>query len=48
MTSQEAYGLIHQLARLTAVNGEVGDKRDEALAVLKEMVDADKSKSKRQ
>ena len=39
MTSTEAYELIHQLARIAAVNGDIGDKRDEALSVLKRMVD---------
>ena len=47
MDVKQAYDLMHQLARLTAVNGEVGDKRDEALAVLREMVEADKPKPKR-
>ena len=39
MTETEALDIVTQLARATAVNGEVGDKRDEAIAVLKALVD---------
>ncbi len=39
MTPTEAYDLIYRLARMTAVNGEVGDKRDQALAVMKKLTE---------
>lgn len=45
MTASEAYQIIHQLARMTAVNADVGDKRDEALIVLKKLT---KPKSNRE
>lgn len=39
MTTKEAFDIVHQLARAAPVNGDVGDKRDEALAVIKNMME---------
>lgn len=39
MSPKEAYEIVYQLSRATAVNAEIGDKRDEALEVLKSFID---------
>jgi len=39
MTPSEAYEIVYQLARMTAVNADVGEKRDEALRVLKKLAE---------
>ena len=38
MTPEQAFDIIYQLARMATVNGDVGDKRDEALKIAKEMM----------
>ena len=38
MTPEQAFEIIYQLSRMAVVNGEVGDKRDEALKVAREMM----------
>lgn len=44
MNAQEAYELIYQLARATPVNGDIGDKREEALEVIRKLIaDAEKT-----
>ena len=49
MTPMEAWKVVHQLARAAPVVGNVGDARDEALEVLKQLAEvAEKPKSKRQ
>lgn len=39
MELKEAFDITYQLARAAPVNGEIGDKRDQALAMLKKLVD---------
>ncbi len=39
MSAVNAFEIIKQLSRAAPVSGDVGDKRDEALAVLKKLVD---------
>ena len=41
MTPQEAYEILYQLSRATPVVGDVGDKREEALAIIKKLIDKD-------
>ena len=38
MTPEQAFDIIYQLARMATVNGDVGDKRDEAIKIAKEMM----------
>lgn len=48
MTPMEAFKVVQQLARAAPVIGDVGDARDEALAVLRLLAEAaEKTKPKR-
>jgi len=44
MKPEQAYEIIYQLARAASVNGEVGDKRDEALKIAKKLMVSKKDK----
>ncbi len=46
MDAKEAFSIITQLARAAPVIGDVGDKRDEALAILEKLVNPEKPKTK--
>ena len=48
MTPKEAFEIVYQLSRAAQVSGDIGDKRDTALAMIKKLVDdaGDKKKSK--
>jgi len=44
MPDKEAYEIVYQLSRMAQVNADIGDKRDEALSVLKKLVDKTEDK----
>lgn len=47
MKKEEAFNIVHQLARMAQVNGDVGDKRDEALDILKELAIPEKDEKEK-
>ncbi len=39
MKNKEAYEIVKQICRSAPVNAEVGEKRDEALAIIRELIE---------
>jgi len=48
MTPVEAWKVVHQIARTAPVPGDVGDARDEALEILRQLAETEVRNEKKQ